>query len=233
MPITFALPLQAFRIYRNNNNNNSTEGEGCEKGGVNSAGTEKPLRGQRARESATFIVCKALFIILRAFHSVLLCTLFTLPPSAATPLCWYSSGCFVIYVALCRAWLARTFVNSKRPVSISWQASLYTVCPESTTLPPPPPVDIGLGYAVSLCFNAVVLAKSPFVCPHFAVYVRRKPCRGRGRRREIYASLSGFVDSLHAATLHILCHILHRKCNIYTESVGSRRGREGRRTVSA
>lgn len=155
--------------------------------------------------------------------------LFTLSP-LVLPLCWYSSGSFVIYVALCRAWLARTFVNSKRPVSISWQASLYTVCPESATLPPllHTPVDIGLGYAVSLCFNAVVLAKSPFVCPHFAVYVRRKACRARGDGGKIYASLSGFVDSLHAATLHILCHILHRKCNIYTESVGSRRDREER-----
>lgn len=135
---------------------------------------------ERERESATFIVCKALFIILRAFHSVLFCPLFTLSP-LVLPLCWYSSGSFVIYVALCRAWLARTFVNSKRPVSISWQASLYTVCPESATLPPPllhTPVDIGLGYAVSLCFNAVVLAKSPFVCPHFAVYVRRKRVGG-------------------------------------------------------
>lgn len=119
------------------------EGEGW--GGVNSAGTEKSLRGQRVRtgdgerESATFIVCKALFIILRAFHSVLFCPpLYTLP-LLVLPLCWYSSGSFVIYVALCRAWLARTFVNSKRPVSISWQASLYTVCPESATLPPPLP----------------------------------------------------------------------------------------------
>lgn len=118
--------------------------EGCEGGGsVNSAGTEKSLRGKRVRtgdgarerESATFIVCKALFIILRAFHSVLFCPLFTLSPFVLL-LCWYSSGSFVIYVALCRAWLARTFVNSKRPVSISWQASLYTVCPESATLPP-------------------------------------------------------------------------------------------------
>lgn len=61
---------------------------------------------------------------------------------------------------------------------------------------------------------------------------------GGGDGGKIYASLSGFVDSLHAATLHILCHILHRKCNIYTESVGSRRGmewrgEEGERTVSA
>lgn len=186
--------------------------------------------GDGEKESATFIVCKALFIILRAFHSVLFCPpLYTLP-LLVLPLCWYSSGSFVIYVALCRAWLARTFVNSKRPVSISWQASLYTVCPESATLPPllHTPVDIGLGYAVSLCFNAVVLAKSPFVCPHFAVYVRRKACRAGGDGGKIYASLSGFVDSLHAATLHILCHILHRKCNIYTESVGRRRGREWR-----
>lgn len=60
-------------------------------------------------------------------------------PPSATLFCWYSSGSFVIYVALCRAWLARTFVNSKRPVSISWQASLYTVCPESAILPPPLP----------------------------------------------------------------------------------------------
>lgn len=103
-----------------------------------SAWPESENGGWRERESATFIVCKALFIILRAFHSVLRCPLFTLPP-LVLPLCWYSSGSFVIYVALCRAWLARTFVNSKRPVSISWQASLYTVCPESATLPPPLP----------------------------------------------------------------------------------------------
>lgn len=185
---------------------------------------------ERERERVQHLLfakpCLLFYVHFTRFSSA---PLFTLPP-LVLPLCWYSSGSFVIYVALCRAWLARTFVNSKRPVSISWQASLYTVCPESATLPPllHTPVDIGLGYAVSLCFNAVVLAKSPFVCPHFAVYVRRKACLAGGDGGKIYASLSGFVDSLHAATLHILCHILHRKCNIYTESVGRRRGRESR-----
>lgn len=112
-------------------------------GGVNSAGTEKSLRGQRVRtgdgerERECNIYClQSLVYYFTCISLGSLLPLFTLPPTPLVlPLCWYSSGSFVIYVALCRAWLARTFVNSKRPVSISWQASLYTVCPESATLP--------------------------------------------------------------------------------------------------
>lgn len=125
----------------------TTEGEGCAGGGsVNSAGTEKSLRGQRVRtgdgerekERECNIYClQSLVYYFTCISLGSLLPLFTLPPTPLVlPLCWYSSGSFVIYVALCRAWLARTFVNSKRPVSISWQASLYTVCPESATLPP-------------------------------------------------------------------------------------------------
>lgn len=44
---------------------------------------------ERERESATFIVCKALFIILRAFHSVFFCPSLHYP---AAPLCYHSVG---------------------------------------------------------------------------------------------------------------------------------------------
>lgn len=149
MPITFALPLQAFRIYRNNNNNNSRGGKGVREGKwcqlcwhrKISAWPESENGRWRERERECNIYClQSLVYYFTCISLGSLLPLFTLPPTPLLlPLCWYSSGSFVIYVALCRAWLARTFVNSKRPVSISWQASLYTVCPESATLPPPLP----------------------------------------------------------------------------------------------
>lgn len=89
---------------------------------------------ERERECNIYCLQSLVYYFTCISLGSLLPPLYTLPPSA-TLFCWYSSGSFVIYVALCRAWLARTFVNSKRPVSISWQASLYTVCPESATLP--------------------------------------------------------------------------------------------------
>lgn len=124
----------------------TAEREGCEGRGVRTLLAQKNLcvarewerEMERERECNIYCLQSLVYYFTCISLGSLLPPLYTLPPSA-TLFCWYSSGSFVIYVALCRAWLARTFVNSKRPVSISWQASLYTVCPESATLPPPLP----------------------------------------------------------------------------------------------
>lgn len=168
-PLHLHCKLQAFPIYRNNNNNKWV-GEGGSKRagvwGVNSAGTEKSLRGQggqrereRERERVQHLLfakpCLLFYVHFTRFSlhpaapPLLLFSLFSLSSSCC------SCGCFIIYVSLCRAWLARTFVNSKRPVSISWQASLYTVCLEYPYLPYLPfpstiPYD-DIGLATWLC----------------------------------------------------------------------------------
>lgn len=122
--------------------------------------------------------------------------LFTLLPSSSPSCC--CCRCFIIYVSLCRAWLARTYVNSKRPVSISWQASLYTVCPEKA-----PPLPSRAPSTTPLSTLDLAMRFLYVLMPSSTPKVPLSLCQrgGKGGRMNLCASkwIRGFVRICHAA----------------------------------